>query len=118
MAANAVDEVMEMLKTSTGQQQFLDWSASPVTLAMLRAARQLARPKPLGVPNANASETALASLYHSLGGNAIVDFLHAPVSTHKARAQMPQPTYGAGGILEDQGYIVEEEGPKNEEGGR
>lgn len=96
-----VSRVRDLLSTSDGQRQFIEWLSLPLTQELLAAGRELARPRR---PSGDNGETTDFTLGRSLGAFEILDFLASPVCTREEDAGLPKltPSYGSEEILAKQ----------------
>lgn len=95
----AIAKALAILDSAKGQEQFIEWSANPVTQAFLAAGRELARPQR---PSEGLTTDFL--LGKSVGGNEIIDFFLTPKGTMSEIKQALgrlTPSYGAVGILKE-----------------
>jgi hypothetical protein len=94
----ALGAVKALFSTAEGQKEFIDWVKSPVTQALVAAAREIYHPSP---PNDSYSAEYMLGL--SVGSNLIVDFFVTPQAVAGAvdrSRRMPEPLYGSTAIRE------------------
>ena len=98
-----LDRVAELVSTAGGTESLLAWLSNDMTMLMMGAARELARP--VNPVSADAGALGLA-LGETLGAIKIIEYLTSPIQS--AQEQQPVPSYGSSAIMKENGYATDE----------
>ncbi len=90
------EKLSELLRSATGQENYLAWLQSPVTQLFLGALREYGRPRR---PDIVVTEAAYLALGESLGWNGAADLIENPAGIAPRASVQPDPSYGADRIL-------------------
>ena len=86
------EQLSEMLKSSVGQEKYLEWLGDPVTLLFIGSIREAGRPHRPDIVNAEATYMALGE---SLGMNAAADMMESPRQSGASTETTLEASYGA-----------------------
>lgn len=91
----ATKRVREWLGSPEGSKEFISWMSNPVTMLLLEAARERARPSASEIYVPKGVDPSACMLGIGIGANDTLDFLESPFVAIQPVRRMPEARYEA-----------------------